>query len=134
VITVKYLSNNSGGSWWLKDEDWEALEAAGWRVKWQSEHATMPSAKRTGRWLGALATEAEVDVEHPEDAIRAFEKITGQVASDEGCNCCGAPHRFSWTVRGQYESVSGEDCLPLLFGDGPKSLREAYEAIKGIKP
>ena len=33
---VEYESNNSGGSWWLKDEHWKALEAAGWKVQWAS--------------------------------------------------------------------------------------------------
>ncbi len=33
---VEYESNNSGGSWWLKDEHWKALEAAGWKVQWVS--------------------------------------------------------------------------------------------------
>ncbi len=33
---VEYTSTNSGGSWWLTDEDWRALEAAGWVVAWQS--------------------------------------------------------------------------------------------------
>lgn len=31
---VEYTSNNSGGRWWLKDEDWKALEKAGWKVVW----------------------------------------------------------------------------------------------------
>lgn len=31
---VEYDSNNSGGHWWLKDEDWKALEKAGWIVHW----------------------------------------------------------------------------------------------------
>lgn len=31
---VEYDSNNSGGSWWLKDSHWRALEAAGWKVQW----------------------------------------------------------------------------------------------------
>lgn len=31
---VEYNSNNSGGSWWLDDEDWKALEQAGWKVHW----------------------------------------------------------------------------------------------------
>ncbi len=26
---IEYSSNNSGGDWWLKDEDWFALEKAG---------------------------------------------------------------------------------------------------------
>lgn len=33
---VEYDSNNSGGSWWLSDDDWRALEAAGWKVAWAS--------------------------------------------------------------------------------------------------
>src|SRR5690348_13992879 len=37
---VEYDSNNSGGSWWLNDEDWIALEKAGWKVEWaRLEHA-----------------------------------------------------------------------------------------------
>jgi hypothetical protein len=31
---VEYDSNNSGGRWWLKDDDWKALEKAGWIVEW----------------------------------------------------------------------------------------------------
>lgn len=33
-MRVLYRSNNSGGSWWLSDEDWRALERAGWYVEW----------------------------------------------------------------------------------------------------
>ena len=32
---VEYITNNSGGSWWLSDDDWKALEAAGWKVEWR---------------------------------------------------------------------------------------------------
>lgn len=31
---VEYRSNNSGGKWWLSDQDWKALEDAGWKVEW----------------------------------------------------------------------------------------------------
>ena len=31
---VEYNSNNSGGSWWLTDDDWKNLEKAGWVVAW----------------------------------------------------------------------------------------------------
>jgi hypothetical protein len=33
-VKVEYSSNNSGGYWWLKDKDWQALEDAGWYVHW----------------------------------------------------------------------------------------------------
>jgi hypothetical protein len=31
---VEYYSNNSGGRWWLTDDDYRALEKAGWYVLW----------------------------------------------------------------------------------------------------
>ncbi len=34
MTRVEYSSNNSGGSWWLTDADWKALEDAGWTVVW----------------------------------------------------------------------------------------------------
>lgn len=33
-MKVTYSSNNSGGSWWLTDENWRDLEQAGWVVEW----------------------------------------------------------------------------------------------------
>lgn len=118
-MKIKYSSNNSGGSWWLSDDDWKKLEAAGWSVEWKKE-----------RWLGALAKSASKDFDSVGAAIREFEEVTGQQASDEGCNCCGAPHSFSW--EGGY--ASGEDCLQHLYAKVPKSLREATEALNASAP
>lgn len=87
MINVTYSSNNSGGSWWLSDEDWRALEAAGWTLE--------PLYGGGERWLGAIATGASKDFESMREAVEEFESITGQDASDEGCNCCGNPHNFS---------------------------------------
>jgi len=33
-MKVEYSSNNSGGSWWLTNDHWLALEKAGWTVVW----------------------------------------------------------------------------------------------------
>lgn len=33
-IVTEYSSNNSGGSFWLKDEEWKSLEDHGWFVQW----------------------------------------------------------------------------------------------------
>lgn len=122
---VEYDSNNSGGSWWLKDEDWEALAAAGWNVHWtqpdklgslrsamddpdyKSPGPLDPRDKTGERWLGALATAAAKEFENPRDAIEEFERVTGQDASAEGCNCCGSPHSFSYTdADGGYHYAS----------------------------
>jgi hypothetical protein len=92
--TVSYSSNNSGGSWWLNDENWRALEAAGWEVEWVKEGDMMV---RDGRFLGALATKATVQADSVSDAIREWERVTGEDAGAVGCNCCSQPHNFSWT-------------------------------------
>ena len=41
---VEYDSNNSVGSWRLNDEDWKALEQAGWVVEWRKAKFTGASA------------------------------------------------------------------------------------------
>jgi hypothetical protein len=119
---VEYSSNNSGGSWWLKDHHWEALEQAGWKVAWSKnsfiyneqgnyEYAadgtplvvdeSDPRYKRPlfvdadGRYLGALAKCAYRTGLTLKDAAYEWEKITGLNSTDAGCACCGAPHHFS---------------------------------------
>ena len=144
-IIVEYSSNNSGVRWWLKDKDWYALEKAGWKVVWSDEEVIYQKGthvidnqgfpmtkKKEGeekRWLGALARDAYFKCSDPSEAIRSFEKVTGKNASDEGCNCCGAPHSFSWD--GGY--CSGEDCLGYLYDNPPTSLREAAEILSTRK-
>lgn len=96
TVTVEYSSNNSGGYWWLTDEDWAYLEKAGWSVDWCSARQGVFRADSDGRWLGALATSATKDVDDPQDAVDEWSRITGQDPSDEGCNCCGQPHNFSF--------------------------------------
>lgn len=125
-MRIEYNSNNSGGTWWLEDKDWYALEKAGWKVEWAKDEAKdskCPSLYKDGRWLGALARCASIEVEKPGDAMRSFEKATGQDVTDEGCNCCGSPHSFSWDDK----YSSGEDCIEYLFGKPLKKLREFYE-------
>lgn len=94
--TLEYQSNNSGGAWWLEDKDWYALEAAGWTVAWKKNDPYAMFVQPDGRFLGALATEASKQFSTPNQGVREWEKITGQDASDEGCNCCGEPHMFKW--------------------------------------
>lgn len=91
--SVEYDSNNSGGSWWLTDEDWHNLEAAGWDVEWVKDR---PYWGRNGedRWLGALATSATRHGLSMDEAIAEFEEVTGQGAYEAGCECCGPPHNF----------------------------------------
>lgn len=93
VITLEYDSSNSGGRWWLSDEDWRKLAAAGWAVKWyQDQEGSLVRE----RFLGALASNAEKEFETPQEGIDEWAKITGQDPSAEGCNCCGQPHNFSY--------------------------------------
>lgn len=86
-MKVEYNSNNSGGSFWLTDANWESLERAGW-VK-----DGYRSAYREGLTL--------------REAIDEWESVTGQQSNSLGCNCCGPPHNFSFEGdNGEWESYS----------------------------
>jgi len=154
-IIVEYSANNSGGDWWLKDKDWKALEKAGWLVDWNRKFKYkdgnhvynkdgLPElleikngwTGEDGRHLGALAHYAYKKFSNIQQALQEFEKITRQNISDEGCNCCGAPHRFSWWPEryreGNEECASGEDLLKYLYPDKkiPKNIREAMKLLE----
>lgn len=136
-LLVQYRSNNSGGGWWLKDQDWLALEQAGWTVYWakdQCKHCYASSAeecaewqtqeskgfyrpphtytpREDNRWLGALATSASKRFENIHDAIDEWERVTHQSARSMGCSCCGTPHSFTATntVTGKTDYYSPSD-------------------------
>lgn len=97
-MNVEYTSNNSGGHWWLTDEDWAALEKDGWHVEWVKDdefYREYSEVRETGRWLGALARSASKDARSLKIAIAEWEFLTEQSASDRGCSCCGEPHNFT---------------------------------------
>lgn len=120
-----YHSNNSGGHWWLDDDAWVALEAAGWVMKWgesyfcagrfhgygQKSHAPSipcPAGTCPGHWcptsaeahehryMGALAREGYRDGLTLAAAITEWERLTRQNSADLGCSCCGTPHSFAF--------------------------------------
>ena len=119
---VEYDSNNSGGSWWLKAKDWEALEAAGWIVHWVQprkdsfmgygrstesyENPLTPHERHPdAEWLGGVAMSAAKETDDLQSAVEEFERVTGQDASAQGCNCCGPPHSFTlYDDEGNYVS------------------------------
>ena len=80
-MKIIYQTNNSGGKWWLTEQDWKDLESAGWNVEWND-------------WLGAAATKASRESSSMCEAIAEFEEVTGCNTEDEGCPCCGRPHYF----------------------------------------
>ena len=95
-MQVEYSSNNSGGKWWLTDDNWKALEAAGWKVEWYADKTDSTDRPyKNGRWLGALATYATLEgCSSLREAATKWESITGMSATDAGCPCCGQPHTF----------------------------------------
>ncbi len=157
LVEIEYSANNSGGRWWLKTKDWLALEKAGWWIEWGGlwfcasrfssgregdpevkpktpckgschGHRYAESEKTAREFLGSKAQCAKKSFASPKDAILEFERLTGQSASDQGCNCCGAPHSFKWGSGKDWRYVSGEDVCSILYGDdSPRSLREALE-------
>lgn len=93
--TYTYESNNSGGRWWLEDEDWKRLEEHGWEVRWfNNDEFYKRDVDSDGRWLDALASSASKEFHSENGAIAEWERIAGQYYSAEGCECCGPPHGF----------------------------------------
>lgn len=99
---VVYDHNNSGGLWWLEDEDWKALEKAGWEVKWHKDAKDGVTLGRE-RFLGALASSAIRYGLSLQEAVEEWECITHQSALAAGCPCCGQPHSFTeYDADGKY--------------------------------
>lgn len=74
MVKVEFEHNNSGGFWWLGENDWAALADAGWVVE--------------GRRATILA--ASVDAAKAQWAAT----LPHFNPDDEGCSCCGEPFRF----------------------------------------
>lgn len=110
-VRVFYDSNNSGGSWWLDDEDWHKLEAAGWTVNWEKDQDDLWGVRRGDRFLGALATSASKVFPTLDAGIAEWERITGQDPDEPGCECCGQPHYF------YTEAVDDEETIELEEGE-----------------
>lgn len=120
---VEYSANNSGGHWWLTDEDWYALEKAGWKIAWNKLYPVYDTSGKTvrdengipvytdapsnpdttltffhkgeERFLGTLAQYAYLKCNNMEEAVNNWEEITGKNSCDAGCPCCGQPHNFT---------------------------------------
>jgi hypothetical protein len=101
---VEYSSNNSGGSWWLSDKDWKALEKAGWKVAWfAKDKYEKKHLDKNGRWLGALARNATRLGLSMQEAVAEWEEVTGKSSAAAGCPCCGQPHSFTYYENGEYK-------------------------------
>lgn len=115
MIKVKYSGNNSGGSFWTEKKDHETLKKEGWKTS-------------NGYLSDGEPTEAEGEFPSIKEALQSFERATGLDVTEEGCNCCGAPHRFEWTMEdGTREYASGEELIKYLFNKPLKKLRDFYE-------
>jgi hypothetical protein len=72
-MNVHFSENNSGGSWWLDESQYNALAAAGWEVGDRS-------AKKKFNSL--------------EEGEKEWEYLTGRNSNEGGCECCGRPYQF----------------------------------------
>jgi hypothetical protein len=71
--TVTFWENNSGGSYWLSPEQYQALAEAGWRVDGKNAEKEFNSLK---------------------EGKEEWENLTGENSETLGCECCGRPYQF----------------------------------------
>jgi len=78
---IEFSENNSGGSFWLTQENYDALKARGWVGEGILED------RYAGRRLRRYDTSMIM-------ALAEFEDATGWDPDEEGCGCCGQPFNF----------------------------------------
>jgi len=100
AFEVDYSENNSGGSWWLLRESYDALVAAGWTRGRAAYDGTTRGASKV---FFAVSEDAAYDA-----AVAEWTALTGGNATATGCECCGSPHYFST------QAVGPETILALL--------------------
>lgn len=142
-ICVEYSSNNSGGRDWLTTDDWQSLRDAGWLLMdYNNPYYENGNYVADEHGLPRITKEASVEEAKYAykmfigiyEAIQEFEKITNQDVSHEGCNCCGAPHSFTWGKdiinrlpkerlhEQDYNYASGEELLKYIYEDKDATL------------
>lgn len=105
-MKVTLSENNSGGSWRLDRQQYEALFAAGWAYEpseYDIDHGydgkplfggktdTVPYGWRHG---------TKGEFQSLREAVESFERVTGEDFLSEGCNCCGSPFTMSTEENG----------------------------------
>lgn len=78
---VKMRENNSGGSFWLTQKNYEDLFALGWEGEGVVDNYV------EGRVLINRVLSKRM-------ALAQFEDVTGYSPDEEGCECCGQPFYF----------------------------------------
>lgn len=107
-MKYEFEENNSGGSWWLSRQQYEALRAAGWHEPEETDDdkrfaasclntPDVPYRWRQGWWIEADSIR---------EAVESWERATGEDFFAQGCNCCGAP--FSISSDDYNERLSGD--------------------------
>lgn len=79
---IEFSENNSGGSFWLNEQNYADLMAAGWEGE-----GIIPDDRYSGRRLRRSGVSHRV-------ALAEFWDITGWNPDEEGCGCCGQPFNF----------------------------------------
>jgi hypothetical protein len=86
---VELNQNNSGGYWWLSDEQVDALLADGWFIDGSNTYRM-----REGKRALNLSIDLPVTTGAVEIAMIEFQRVTGEDPNAIGCTCCGPPFHF----------------------------------------
>jgi hypothetical protein len=89
---ITFSENNSGGCWWLKQEQYANLFKVWWKPGRECYDGTVRGASRI---IVLDAIDEDVALAAASKlAIMEWEKATGENADEIGCTCCGPPYQF----------------------------------------
>lgn len=92
---VEFSPNNSGGHWWVTNQNFSDLEKSGWIIPWCKDNSDKSFLEKDGTYMGLNARHAYKETNSLASAIEEWEHVTGLDARSLGCPCCGPPHSFT---------------------------------------
>ena len=126
----EYSSNNSGGNWWLSDENWKQLEEEGWFVIWGGLYFCNSKDSWSAPPAGAPTCTAKQCHGH-----RRYNSYEAVVAAGDGVRWLGALARDAWKkfhsegeAIAEWERITGQNVEDegCSCCGSPHSIHEGY--------
>ena len=132
--TVTLRQNNSGGSYWLSQAQFDALVADGWKPDPHPSGLSFKKDKDANLQLDVPVADEDAAITI---AKIEFARVTGQDPNDIGCTCCGPPFSFD-TWQDKWEDEEEEVTIEVTVKTAidpaivQAAIHEAVAKISGL--